>query len=435
MTAVEKRVRINATFAQLENLPAWVRYVILYGGRRSSKSFSWSQLIQKRGLKWKRKVVCLRKFKSTIRHSTWARVKAAVDESIGLDKAKVNESNFEITLPNGTQYYFVGADDPQKLKSLEGATDVVLEETNEFEEQDFDTLDAGLSPSLNDDEPPAQVWFSFNPIPEVEDAPHWIQTRFLHRVVHELSEVALSEELDCAILRTWYKDNAFCPKATVKLLESYKDTNPTLYEMWALGRFVRLEGVILKKWDVVNDVPQTVDFWGHGVDFGFADDPAVCVSVWGTRTDLWVRQRVYASEMTNPEFAAAMFDAGVKHGELLVADSAEPKSIKELQDAGLMVQPSEKGADYKRAAAIKLQGYFIHVTVESVDVRREVSTWSWMKNKKTGKPIPKPQDGNDHSIDALIGIVLKLRPIVKLPDPPRRDAPKPIAAGIRGRKF
>jgi hypothetical protein len=48
-----------------------------------------------------------------------------------------------------------------------------------------------------------------------------------------------------------------------------------------------------------------------------------------------------------------------------------------------------------------LQGMKIHLIAGSTDLQREFSTWSWDEDK-TGKLLPKPKDGNDHAIDALI---------------------------------
>lgn len=436
MTATRERiVAINETYAQLEELSLRVRYYALYGGRRSGKSVSISQLLIKRALSHKRKIVCMRKFAVTIRHSVWARMLVAVDETIGRQLCKINKSDREIELPNGSTAYFVGADDPDKLKSIEGVTDFWLEEANEFDELDLDTLDAGLSPQLLSGEPVASIWVSFNPIPIIEGRPHWLQSRFVNRVPHELSIPAILDNI--CVLRTWYKDNAFCPPETIKLLESYKDTNPQLYEMWGKGNFTHLEGVIITNWDTVFDVPKTVDFWGYGLDFGFADDPAAVVGVWGSHTEIWLRQIVYSTGLTNPELSAELEARGVrKRNDLIVADAAEPKSIKELCDRGWMVIAGDKGPDYKRALALRLREYAIHVTVDSPDIQTELSTWSWMRDRKSNRPLPKPQDGNDHSIDALICVISKRARFAK-PALPKSEsrAPKPLTAGLKGSKF
>lgn len=391
-------VRIVKVYAQLYSVD--VRYMIVYGGRRSAKSFSVSQLLVRRAIEYVRTIVVMRKVANTLRLSVWRRVLSALEEAGIRPLCKVNKSERSIELPNGSVFHFVGADDPEKLKSIEGVTDYWLEEGNEFDEIDLDTIDAGLSADVV---PIPQIWITFNPIPFVEAYVPWLLARFVRPVPHELGKMAIDRERGVCVLRTWYRHNPFCPEATIRLLESYKETNPDLYVMWALGEFTFLEGVIFKNWDVVPEVPEYAELKGYGLDFGFADDPLAVIKVWMTNRELWLQQRVYATELTNQEASAEMEAAGVrKRLDLIVGDSAEPKSIKELRQLGWFVVPCDKGPDYKRAAIRYLQGFKIHVLSDSPDLIKEFSTWSWKKDKVTGRYLPIPVDGGDHGIDATI---------------------------------
>ena len=91
-------------------------------------------------------------------------------------------------------------------------------------------MDAGLSPNNY----PARIFLTHNPVPQIPGSLHWIQKRFL-QVPHELSKAVVDPTTNALILRTWYKDNAFCPEASRKVLEGYKETNPEKYKLWALG--------------------------------------------------------------------------------------------------------------------------------------------------------------------------------------------------------
>lgn len=391
-----RRVRINAIFEQLYRLPE-SRYIVAYGGRRSGKSVAVSQLLVRRALEAPpRKILVMRKYATTIRLSVWSRVLLALDEAIDLRTCEINKTDREIRLPTGSMFMFVGADDPQKLKSIEGVTDIWLEEANEFLSEDFDTLDAGLSAAVT---PPPQIWLTFNPIPTIPGYQHWIQERLM-QVEHRLGELALKNET--AILRSYYKHNAFCPKQVVRILEGYRETNPSLYRMWGLGEFTKLEGVILDGWDIVAAVPEGIEELGYGLDFGFADDPAAMIRVWQHNDELWVQQLLYATGLTNPELSTAMLELGMDPGRAdIVADSAEPKSIQELRNLGWFVQPAEKGPDYKRAAAQYLRACKIHALEGSPDMCKELATWAWKRDTR-GNILPVPADGNDHLIDALI---------------------------------
>jgi len=345
-----------------------------------------------------RKIVVMRKYATTIRLSVWQRVLNALDEAGVLGECQINKSDRSIALPNYSTFEFVGADDPQKLKSLEGATDIWMEEANEFDEIDLDTLDAGLSADVL---PICQIWLTFNPIPIIEASIPWLASRFVLKIAHQMSAPVVHD--DILILQTWYKDNAYCPPQIVKLFKGYEQSNPELYNLWVLGKFTRLEGVIFKNWDVVDKVPAGPHYMGFGLDFGFAYDPAAVVNCYQTHTDLYLDQRVYATDLTNPQLSDAMEAAGLrKRHDPGIADSAEPKTIQDLNNMGWLIAKCDKGADYKVAAIRYLQSFKIHVTARSTDVIRELSTWSWRKDKASGKFLPIPVDGGDHAIDAII---------------------------------
>ena len=339
----------------------------------------------------------MRKYATTIRLSIWPRMLSAIGEAINLQSCQINKTDREIHLPNGSVFLFVGADDPQKLKSIEGVTDFWLEEANEFDEADFNTIDAGLSADVD---PPCQIWFTYNPIPTIPGYLHWIQERFL-QIEHELGKIAIHD--NTAVLRTFYKHNAFCPKDVVNVLEGYRKSNPDLYKMWGLGEFVALKGVILAgNWDVVKSVPKRIPLLGYGLDFGFAEDPAAVIKVWMHRQEIWVKEILYATGLTNPELSDAMKELGMrKQNDEIIADSAEPKSIRELRKLDWLVLAAEKGPDYKRGAAQYLRSLTIHVLEGSPSIIKEFATWSW-KQDKQGKILPIVSDGNDHLVDALI---------------------------------
>lgn len=392
---MKRRVQINRIYNRLYRIVG--RYYVIYGGRRSGKSVGVSQLLVRRALECERHILVLRKYATTIRLSTWRRMLAAIEEFIPLKLCTVRYTTKEIHFPNGSTVDFAGLDDKEKLKSTEGMTDIWFEEANEFSEEDFDTVDAGLSTPCD---PPPALWITFNPIPLVANSLHWLQRKFLG-VEHGLGEAVISG--DAVVLRTWYKDNAKCPEPTVKLLESYKESNPELYRMWALGEFTELKGAILKNWDIVAKVPPYARFVGYGLDWGFGEDPAALVAVWRSGSEIWAEELFYASEMTNPDISQTMQELGLRKGvDDIVADNAEPKSIKELSDMGWVVYACDKsGKSYKRDGALYLKGHTIHVVEPSPDLIKEAGTWSWKLNKD-GQVLPLVADGNDHTIDAIL---------------------------------
>ena len=64
-----------------------------------------------------------------------------------LPLCKVNQTNYTITLPNGSQFLFKGMQDPERIKSIKGLSDVVMEEASEFTLDDYTQLTLRLTPN------------------------------------------------------------------------------------------------------------------------------------------------------------------------------------------------------------------------------------------------------------------------------------------------
>ena len=152
---------------------------------------------------------------------------------------------------------------------------------------------------------PLKSYLMHNPVPLIPGSTLWFQKMFdkgnlkpgqpTRYTVNGLGRV-------CA-LKSTYKHNMFCPKLIRERLEGYKHTNPNLYELWTLGNYARVEGVILKNWDVVSKVPDNMDFWGYGLDFGFSIDPAALVKIWGNHTDIWTQGMIYSTGLDNEDLS------------------------------------------------------------------------------------------------------------------------------------
>jgi len=172
--------------------------------------------------------------------------------------------------------------------------------------------------------------------------------------------------------------------------------------MWGLGEFVTLSGAILQNVLIAKFVPPSIPFVGYGLDFGFADDPATLMSIWRTREDLYLNQEIYGQGYTNQALGNRMEEINVSRSSRIIADSAEPKSIRELRDMGFHVISSAKGWDYKHYAAQWLQSFkHIYIIEGSTEAYREFTGWSWALDRK-GNKMPQPADGDDHTVDATI---------------------------------
>ena len=84
---------------------------------------------------------------------------------------------------------------------------------------------------------------------------------------------------------------------------------------------------------------------------------------------------------------------------MIVADSAEPKSIDEIHGHGFNVHPARKGQDSVRAGIDYLRSHPLQITARSVNGIKELRNYKW-KEDKNGKQLNEPVDAFNHFIDA-----------------------------------
>lgn len=377
-------------------------YYYSIGGRYSAKTY---EIIQRNvldalanpGLK----VAAGRKVYASIKDTLYADF-LKVCRNLGLDSRVYAStvSPMRLSFYNGSEVIFKGADDPEKTKGLSGVHRLILDELNEYTLEDFESYEM----SIRGDGYKTKIYMAHNPVPTIPGARHWFQELFDPGVLVAGEPVTWTDTSlgRVAALKTTYRQNAYCPEKVKTRLEGYRETNPNLYKLWTLGEYAEMKGVILKGWDVVPEAPDGVQLIGYGLDFGFSSDPAACVKVWGNKDEIWVKCICYSTDLVNRELYEKLAGHGVLATDKVIADSAEPKSIEDLYRLGLRgIRGVKKRANYKAEMANILQGMRIHVVAGSTDLQRELSTWSWDEDK-TGKLLPRPKDGNDHAIDALI---------------------------------
>lgn len=382
------------------------RYYYNIGGRWSGKTYDTIQIVLYRLLMVPGSRACMmRKVYGSIKDTLFTDTLHILNK-YELEYSKT-VSPLYVRLPNGSDIIFKGADDPEKLKGLASVDIVLLDEANEFTEPDFETIDQSIRGKAQEN----SIYLCHNPVPKVPGGMFWFEKAFnVEATVGEHSRY-YDEHLGAYVctMRTTYRNNAECPDHVKRRLEGYKHTNPSLYKLWALGEYSEMEGVILSGWDVVSGPPDGADFIGYGLDFGFANDPAACIQIWGNKSEIWIKGIVYSTGLTNSDLYNMLVERKVENYDMIVADSAEPKSIEDLYRYGLRgIRGVKKKTNYKAEMANILQGMAIHVIDGDTDLQREISTWSWDEDK-TGKILPRVKDGNDHYMDAMVMLMHEYR--------------------------
>ena len=208
------------------------------------------------------------------------------------------------------------------------------------------------------------------------------------------------------LIITDFRDNPFLSPEEKERLGGIED--PELFKVYARGRTGMIQGLVLTNWDIVDAMPPREE-WKmscHGLDFGFTNDPSALEHVVQAHGDLYIDEKIYSTGLTNPDIARRAYDMGVTRDDEIVADCAEPKSIRELQAQGLWVSASPKGADSIISGLDILRRFRLHVTRRSIGIIANLRSYQWDKDRD-GNWTNKPEDRNNHGIDAVRYVALK----------------------------
>ena len=140
-----------------------------------------------------------------------------------------------------------------------------------------------------------------------------------------------------------------------------------------------------------------------GLDFGYTADPTAIICSWideDTKT-IYVYNEFYQTGLLNNEIAEQLKLMGLTKS-IIIADSAEQKSIDEIKREGIRrITPSVKGKDSINQGIQRLQQYQLVVDSSCYNLLEELENYSWQKDKQSGEYINKPIDKWNHALDAL----------------------------------
>ncbi len=396
------------------------RYLFLFGGAGSGKSFYAAEKILVRILKAAaegrvHRFLCLRKTQPSARKSILALFREYINNWGLAEYAVINKSDMTIKLL-GSEIIITGMDDPEKIKSIHGITGVWLEETTEFTYDDFKQVDLRLRGITKDYK---QIIMTFNPI----DEQHWIRRKlFTDELQAEIESgvqivrrvfTATVEKKEISygmtVMHSTYKDNKFIDDMYKARLERLVEEDTNYHRIYTLGMWGVLKGLIFEHWEITKEWPEKSDEGGLGLDFGYSVDPSALVEVAFVGKDLYVREHLYEPKLTNPQIANKLKPViEVAEHSLLVADCAEPKSIAEIRQAGIFILPCVKGADSINNGIQKIKQYNLLVDYNSPNLIKELQGYKWAENKD-GTFKNKPVDFLNHLIDPLRYIVTKIK--------------------------
>ena len=398
-------VELNECFAEVDESDK--RYIIMKGSAGSRKSVDTAvnyilRLMQDKG----RNLVCIRKSDITNRDSTFAELTGAIYRMFG-DKAelywKITQSPLKLTCKaNGNEIIFRGMNDEkqrEKLKSITfrkgKLTDVWCEEATELTQADVEIIDDRLRGQL----PPGQFYqirLTFNPV----NKNHWIKKVFWDK-----------PDPNVLCHHSTFEMNRFIDDAYRARMERRKEVDPEGYQIYGLGEWGEIGGLILHNWEV-QDISLNLNDYDDiaiGQDFGF--NHANAILLLGIRDDnIYILDEVYVFEKETAEIIPLA--ENIPKNKRMWCDSAEPDRIKMWKKAGFNAKGVDKGGssgsvkaqiDWLKGVVSKDKTVkrMIYVHPHCVNTIKELQQWKWKKDEKTGEYLDEPVPFQDDAMAAL----------------------------------
>lgn len=348
------------------------RYIVNQGGTSSSKTYSILQLLlliatRKDGLL----ISIVSESLPHLKRGAMRDFQNILLTSGLYSDAIHNKSSNTFKIGNSTIEFFP-ADQASKLRG--GRRDILfVNECNNITLESFNELSIRTKQS---------IFLDYNPVSEF-----WVHTELLNNTTQKIQ-----------FIKSTYLDNDALTKTIKDDIESRRERDPNWWKVYGEGEVGNLEGVIFNNWDIVKQVPESPKKVA-GIDFGFSNDPTTISLITYSDGQLYFDELLYRTGMTNSDIANFILNEPLLKGVTCVCDSAEPKSIHELQLAGVRAIAADKGADSVRAGIDLMLQQKMFLTQRSVNGIKEFRNYQW-KVGKDGKPLNVPIDYWNHFIDA-----------------------------------
>jgi phage terminase large subunit len=286
---------------------------------------------------------------------------------------RYNKTLLKYEFANGSFIEFFSADDSSKLRG--GRRNILY--INECNSVSFESFNE-LSIRTKD-----EVFLDYNPTAEF-----WVQT-----------ELEGQEDAEKIILT--YKDNEALDKGIIDQIEkNIKKAETSNYwrnwvNVYVNGVMGRLEGIVFSNWQTIDTIPNEARLIGIGVDFGYTNDPTSIIEVYKMNETRILNEVTYQTGLLNSDIAKIL-----PRDVPVYADSAEPKSIADIQRYGITIKGVTKGRDSINYGIDVMQRENYLVTSQSTNLIKELRSYCW-DTDKTGKRLNKPIDNFNHAIDAV----------------------------------
>lgn len=337
--------------------------------------------------------VC-RKVGNTIKDSVYNKIKWAIGKQEFTEEFDSKLSPMEITLKStGQKIYFRGADDPDKIKSINPEFGYIgilwFEELDQFAgPEEIRKIEQSAIRGGN----LAWIFKSFNPPKTMNNwANKYVLEPKENRIVHSSTYLDVPKE---------WLGQPFIDEA-----EHLKEVNPNAYEHEYMGIANGNGGNVfeyLEIRDITDEEISRMDRVFAGVDYGWYPDAFCYLRTYydSAREKIYLIDELYVNKWSNSKTADWIKKKGYDD-YTMICDSAEPKSVNDFRDAGLPARGAIKGP-----GSIEYGFKFLQTKTLVIDPKRtpnaykEITEYEYDRDKE-GNVISGYPDGNDHAISAL----------------------------------
>jgi phage terminase large subunit len=193
-----------------------------------------------------------------------------------------------------------------------------------------------------------------------------------------------------------YKDNEALSQEIIDSIEQRKNRKGW-WQVYGEGQLGEVEGKIYKDWAIIDELPHEARLERRGLDFGYSNDPTSIVDIYYYNGGYILDEVCYQKGMSNKEIVDVLKNLTPC---MVIADSAEPKSIDEIRLYGINMMPAVKGAGSINQGIQYVQQQRISVTKRSGNLIKEYRNYLWSTDKQ-GKILNEPEGGLDHALDAV----------------------------------
>ena len=345
------------------------RYIVNEGGTRSGKTYSTVQVL----ITWASNVP---KQKITIVSRSLPHLKSGalrdfleIMDIWGLyTEANHNKTDQIYTFKNKSYIEFVGLEDPDKARGP-GRDLLYVNEANMISKALFDQLDMRTR---------NKVIIDLNP----SDFDVWCYH--------------IADGNDAIKIHSTYRNNlSNLPQKQIEVIESYRDADPLMWQVFGLGLRGTSQEQIYTHWKVTDELPAKCSVC-YGLDFGY-NVPSALVKIETYEGANYAEEIIYQTKLTTGDLIEKLKSIGINRADVIYCDAAEPKTIEELTRAGFNAKPAHKDVT---EGIRKVKSMPLYITRNSENLIKELKTYKW-KTDKNGKVLDEPVKENDHISDAL----------------------------------